>query len=227
MNMKLFEIYTKRKIYVDLDDIRGTWISKQKGTQREKVAFLRKICKKERIMNFYDLGANYGEFSVGLQDVVHNVYSFEPNKNVASCLKETALLYNNITVYDTAISTDNKDKILHYNEKYSGGGRLEKNWSWTDERYKEYNSEKYFKKQKVKCTDFLKFLQRTHKSGTPMIKIDIEGSEMLIIDHIKEYLAGQEKWFVYFESDKTIFNETDLPGQVLARHATDCLIGAI
>ena len=227
MNIKLCEIYTKRKIYVDLNDIRGTWIHEQMGTQKEKVSFLRSICKKEKITNFYDLGANYGEFSVGLQDVVEHVYCFEPNQNVFKCLKETALLYDNMRALGTAVSTNEQDKELHYNEKYSGGGRLEKDWKWNDGRYQKYNSREYFKKQKVQCTDFLKFLENTHNSGTCMIKIDIEGSEMLIIDHIRDFLLEQKKWFLYFESDKTLFNESDLPGKILARHATDCLIGVI
>ena len=62
--MILTKIYSGKEIYLDTNDIRAQWIEKQKGTQPEKVSLLRKICKKEKITNLYDLGANYGEFSV-------------------------------------------------------------------------------------------------------------------------------------------------------------------
>ena len=35
------------------------------------------------------------------------------------------------------------------------------------------------------------------------------------------------KWFIYFESDKTTFKPDDLPGKILIRTHSDTLIGKI
>jgi|TARA_R110000824_G_scaffold98876_2_gene235688 FkbM family methyltransferase len=225
--MILTKIYSGKEIYLDTNDIRAQWIEKQKGTQPEKVSLLRKICKKEKITNLYDLGANYGEFSVGLSDVVSKVYSFEPNPMPYTCLEQTSKLYNNVNVFNKAVSTNDDNQVFHFNTRYSGGGRLSKKWSWGDHRYIRYNSEEYFQEQSVECVDFLSFLSETNGKEKCMIKIDIEGMELEIINHIKSYLDSLDKWFLYFESDKVDYRGSDLPGKVIIEQSHDCLIGVI
>jgi len=225
--MILTKIYSGKEIYLNTDDIRAQWIETQKGTQPEKVSLLRKICKKEKITNLYDLGANYGEFSVGLSDVVSKVYSFEPNPIPYECLHQTSELYNNVDVFNKAVSTDSESQVFHFNTKYSGGGRLLEKWNWKDSRYKQYNSEEYYQEQLVQCVDFLSFLSETNGEESCMIKIDIEGMELEIISHIKSYLNSINKWFLYFESDKVDYRSANLPGKVIIEQSHDCLIGVI
>jgi FkbM family methyltransferase len=226
--MILTKIYSGKEIYLDMSDIRAQWIEKQKGTQPEKVSLLRKICKKEKITNLYDLGANYGEFSVGLSDAVSKVYSFEPNPVPYACLERTSKLYNNVNVLNEAVSTNDDNQIFHFNTKYSGGGRLSKKWSWRDPRYSQYNSEEYFQEKSIGCVDFLSFLSETNGKDKCMIKVDIEGMELEIINHIKSYLDSLDGWFIYFEANnKREIDFYKLPGKVLIEHPTDILIGKL
>ena len=225
--MKIHEIYTQRKIYLDLSDIRAQWISEQNGTQREKVSLLRKICKKEKISNFYDLGANYGEFTVGICDVVNKVHAFEPNPIPYTCLSETTKLYNNINCYQKAVSTEDTSADFFFNTKYSGGGRL-KEWQWKDKRYKQFNSQQYYKKINIECVNFLNFLKQTNNNKSCLIKIDIEGKELDVVEHISQYLNNlNAKWYIYFESDKVNAKASKLPGKILVQDATDTLIGVL
>ena len=224
--MKLIEIYDNDKIFVNLEDIRGQWINDQNGTQKDKVKLLKKICIKEKIKNFYDLGSNYGEFSCHLSKYVENVFCFEPNPITYECLVETSKMYDNMKTFEQAAYNKHCKKEFYFNTKYSGGGRLGE-WRWKDMRYKQFHDEKFYISKKVQCVDFLSFFKETNKKKSCLIKIDIEGFEMQIINNLKELLNTMNKWFIYFESDKTTFKPDDLPGKILIRTHSDTLIGKI
>ena len=224
--MKLISIYDSENIFVDKNDIRGQWIIEQKGTQKEKVSLLRNLCIKAGVKNFYDLGANYGEFSAYLSKHVERVFSFEPNPFVFQCLSRTSELYPNMSVFQNAVATKDEDRFFHFNTKYSGGGQLNE-WAWKDSRYSNYNKKEYYKMKKVKCINFSNFFKNTNESSPTLLKIDIEGMELEIIQSLKEALEPLSSWFIYFESDKMKTIPDGLPGTVLKKQASDTLIGKI
>jgi FkbM family methyltransferase len=223
----LTSIYNNKQIYLHTEDIRAEWISSNSGTQKEKVLFLHQICEREKIKNFYDIGANYGEFSVALSDICEHIHSFEPNLSVYECLKKTSNLYDNINSYNVAVDIDDISKEFHFHRNYSGGGRLKESWRWKDYRYKQFHGEEMYDKYTVSCIDILKFLKNQNEPGNILIKIDIEGNELALINHISKYLLDFEyNWFIYFENNKHVqFSRDTLPGNTLEEHPSDILIG--
>jgi len=227
--MRLIEnIYGNTKMYVDEEDIRANWIEDRLGTQPEKVSLLKNICLKESVCNFYDLGANYGEFSTSLCANVDKVFAFEPNPSVFNCLQKTSVeFYNNIHPFQKAVDISTSEKDFYFNSRYSGGGRLER-WQWQDQRYKQFNESKYYHSTKVSCIRFADFFREHNKNQSCLIKIDIEGLELKIIEDLMLELETLDKWFIYFEAnDKRKINFSKLPGKVLIEHPTDILIGKI
>ena len=215
-------------MYVNEEDIRASWIENKRGTQPEKVSLLKSICLKESICNFYDLGANYGEFSISLSTNVNKVFAFEPNPTVFSCLQKTASeFYDNISPFQKAVDISIGEKDFHFNSRYSGGGKLEK-WQWQDQRYKQFNESKYYHSAKVSCVRFSNFFRNYNKGQSCLIKIDIEGLELKIIEDLAPELEALDKWFIYFEANnKREIDFYKLPGKVLIEHPTDILIGKL
>jgi FkbM family methyltransferase len=227
--MKLLQnVYNSVRMYIDEQDIRASWIERDLGTQKEKVSLLRKICIKEDICNFYDLGANYGEFSSVISDNVEKVFAFEPNPMVFKCLNRTfSEFHDNTICYQQAVDITSSEKDFYFNSKYSGGGRLNK-WEWKDGRYEEFNKEEYYQSSKVTCIRFAEFFKKNNQNKNCLIKIDIEGLETKIIEDLSKNLEGIDTWFIYFETNnKKEVDWSKLPGDILVEHPHDILIGRI
>jgi len=221
-------IYDRNEIFINDSDIRGMWIQDKGGTQKEKVSLLKKICKKEEVDVFIDMGANYGEFSVALSNAVGKIYAFEPNPWVIKSLNKTALLYDNLHIIPQAVGTNSSNQMFHFHKKYSGGGRLEK-WEWRDQRYSDVQQPEFYSEEQVGVCDIAEFLKNiAPKPKTLLIKIDIEGQEESIINHIKDYLCTVERWFILFETNGTEMSRIKkLPGKLIYDLKTDVLIGKI
>ena len=229
-------IYDNKKIWLTKKDIRAQWIYSQNGTQKEKVSLLKELCLKEEINCLFDIGANYGEFSVGLSDVVAEIYAYEPNIYVYQCLEKTSTIYNNLHTYNIAVDIKESLKDFYIHKLYSGGGRLEQKWIWKDSRYAEQSRDTaMYEKYSIYCADILQTLHQKQLQGNILIKIDIEGKELELVDRMSEFLKNyQYNWFVFFEiphdqnkvSDLSLNTKLNaLEAQILGRYSSDILIG--
>tara|TARA_B100000700_G_C15034620_1_gene852193 strand:+ start:2086 stop:2751 length:666 start_codon:yes stop_codon:yes gene_type:complete len=216
-------IYGKNEIFVDTSDVRGQWIIDQKGTQKEKITLLKKVCIANNVDIFVDIGANYGEFSVALSEKVNEVHSFEPNPTVFKCLKETVKLYDNMNIYQKAVMDVEGVADFYLHKKYSGGGRLSP-WTWNENNRKEN-----YEKVKVSTCDILDILSNLEiQPKCILLKMDTEGSEIKLINYLKDYLMATDKWFIFFEKNKiTPSQRKNLPGRILIDMQHDMLIGKI
>lgn len=144
--------------------------------------FLIKNLKEDDV--FYDLGANYGFYTLLAQELISidkgEIHAFEAIPEVFSLLKENAIpyKYKNTFLNNVAIS----DKIgeseffCYLSGRRSGKSSL----------LRKADRKEKFNKIIVKTTTLDEYI-KTHKAPT-VIKMDIEGSELLA-------LKGGEKFF--------------------------------
>ena len=149
--------------------------------ENEQLNFLNKICSKNQVTHFFDIGANIGYYSLFFKKI-DNIYAFEPNKKIFSILKENCALNNlNIKNYNFGLSNSNCDSEIWYTDKDKMGGSaiFDKN----DPELEKYDS-KSINKEKIslkKLDDVLKI-----NNSNILIKIDVER-------HEKKVLEGMEK----------------------------------
>ena len=149
--------------------------------EKEQLNFLNKICNKNKVSHFFDIGANIGYYSLFFREI-DNIYAFEQNKKNFLNLKENCVLNNlNIKIYNFGLSNSNYDSEIWYTNKDKMGGSAI--FDQNDPELKKYNPKNIIK-EKVslkKLDDVLKI-----NNSKILIKIDVER-------HEKKVLEGMEK----------------------------------
>ena len=201
MKFEQCRVYDLRVIFINPDDIRAGWIKKFRGTQHEKVQMVRQICTMKKIDLFVDIGANYGEFTSAVSDVVNNSICFEPNQNVFPYLSKTFENDQNVLVLPDAVGLEEGVCKFTIHKKYSGGGRLGTSWqrAWNDHRYKHLQNPSFYETLDVNKIQLNRFLKKVNFESI-FIKIDTEGGEEDIINSIEENLIGK-RWFILYEKN--------------------------
>lgn len=201
MKFEQCRVYNLRDIFINPDDVRAEWIKKFGGTQREKVLMVRQTCIMRKINLFVDIGANYGEFTSAVSDVVNNSICFEPNRNVFPYLNKTFENDQNVLVLPDAVGIDEEACKFTIHKRYSGGGRIGTHWqrAWNDSRYKHLQDDSFYETFDVKKIQLSKFLKKVNFESI-FIKIDTEGGEEDIINSIEKNLIGK-RWFILYEKN--------------------------
>lgn len=210
-----------KKLYVDPNDVRGWWIYKNAGTQDKKVIALYNLCKKAKTDLFVDVGANYGEFSIMVANLVDRVICFEPNPNVFPYLQKSFAHLDNVTLFRKALGTESKKCEFTFNRHYSGGGStiIERPLKWKhkgDGNNIQFQKEEYYDTIKVHMVDIVEFLQKQTFESL-FIKLDCEGLDWEIVKRIEGYLADisigfgkSKKWRIMFERDSKIHTRHEI-----------------
>jgi len=136
------------------------------------IKFLIKNFKDDDI--FYDIGANYGFYTLLAQEFITKgeIHAFEPNPKIFKLLRENSRLdiYKNTFLNEMALSDKTGETEFFDREiiRHSGGSSLIKH-----QHFKKY------KVIKVKTTTLDEYILN-HKPPTIM-KIDVEGGESLVL----------------------------------------------
>ena len=124
---------------------------------------------------FYDIGANYGFYTLLAQEFIKEgeIHSFEPNPKIFKLLKENSNLgkFKNTYINELALSDQNGEAEFYDlldSRRHSGAGSLIKY-----ERFKKY---RVIKVKTIKLDDYV----LNHKPPTIM-KIDVEGAEPFVL----------------------------------------------
>ena len=169
------------KIEIDLSQSIDREIYLNGFYEKEQLIFLEKICNKNKVTHFLDIGANIGYYSLFFNNI-KNIYAFEPNKDNFLKLKKNCDLNNrNIKTYNFGLSNINSESKIWYSNKNKMGGSaiFDKN----DPELKKYDT-KNINKEKIfikKLDDILDI-----KNEKILVKIDVER-------HEKKVLEGMEK----------------------------------
>ena len=163
-----------------------------------ELQFAKKTIPKEGC--FIDIGANIGLYSLIIAKSVGEkgkVIAFEPfSTNYRSLLKNISLnSITNIIVEQQAISDDNKQIELYYDQ-------FDNNLGMTSS----YKS-KYSHKEIVDAVSIDNYLEKHHIDNIHLIKIDIEGGELLALSGMKKTLIRYEPVLI-IEVDENILAST-------------------
>jgi len=172
---KKVKTFWGRDIYVYLADADASalyFFNTLYGGEIKIIKFLIKNFKDDDI--FYDIGANYGFYTLLAQEFITKgeIHAFEPNPKIFKLLRENSRLdiYKNTFLNEMALS-DKTGKIEFYDReisRHSGDSSLIKHQHFLK-----------YKVIKVRTTTLDDYISN-HKPPTIM-KIDVEGGESLVL----------------------------------------------
>ena len=178
-----------------------------KKIQNPKIELLLKILKSNKFDTFVDIGANYGEFSVPISAHVKNTICIEPHPLVYRCLVENMKIYNNKSLLNCLISEKNGFEDFKFSLISSGGGNLFIKDNSYQKHFSDVKDRSLLIQQKsITAEDLLS--DEIQKNKVIMIKIDIEGLDLIICKKILHLLKNyKQKFLIMFEYNKLSKNE--------------------
>jgi len=155
-----------------------------------------------------DLGANLGVYPSYFGKLGYTVISFEASPRNYYLLKKNYCLINrnsqNIILINRGIS--NKEKICNYYTQITGlGNGMVK----CDENREEFDNagfhwKKTFEVPIIKLSDFIPYLV---SKNLALIKLDIEGSEALVMQEALELITKYHVPYIYSEFNMAMITE--------------------
>ncbi len=169
------------------------FLSKDKVWEPFETEIMKKFFKKNTV--FIDIGAHIGYYTLLCASIAKEgkVFSFEPEKENFDILKENILENNfkNVIPSDFAISNREGSASLYLsNEDNTGDNRFFAN------DFREIPEKR--RVSKVKCISLDKFLA-TYKITPDVIKMDIQGAELLALKGMEKTLKQATKVALFTE----------------------------
>ncbi|MCD6528143.1 FkbM family methyltransferase [bacterium] len=145
---------------------------------------------------FFDIGANIGIFSIlsGLKEKNIEIYTFEPASETFKVLKENIKLNNlqNIKAFQIGIGDYRGKAVLKINARWSDGlntiGRAT------------HPECKIVGKEEILITTLDDFIKEHSVKKVDIMKVDVEGAELLVFQGAKKLLRCQEAPLILYES---------------------------
>jgi FkbM family methyltransferase len=157
----------------------------------EESIFTSRYLRKEDV--FIDVGANIGYFSlIAAGEQVSKVYAFEPTPQTLSLLHENIQLNSFescIEVVPKAVGNQNKPVSFTLTTE-------------TEVNHLTLKGETSSQSITVPCTTLDSFVKQKNLSHIAMIKVDVEGAEMLVFQGLKNMLKNKQVEVILFEVNK-------------------------
>jgi len=143
--------------------------------EQNLIKFLIKNLKKNDI--FFDIGANYGFYSILAQEIIENgeIHAFEPNPKIFNYLK-SSFLKNKKGIFLNKMALSNKIGKISF---YDGFYRAHSGQSTILEKVASNSLSKY---QRIKVASVTLDNYINTNTIPTVIKIDVEGAESKVID---------------------------------------------
>ena len=125
-----------------------------------------------------DVGANQGQYTIFLSKLVGKkgqVYAFEPDPRNFSILKHRTRKLNNVILERKAVG-DKKSKVKFYLDKFMGRSTIHKDATASPIAY--------IKADMISLDDYFQGFKR----DIALVKIDVEGSEPLVVNGMKDLI---------------------------------------
>jgi|688.fasta_scaffold156143_2 FkbM family methyltransferase len=165
--------------------------------------------KKKRAMRLFDIalknltkdsiaidcGANVGVFTLKLANTKCKVYSFEPNHSAFEILKKNTQTLNNVKVFNNAVGIRNEKVKLFLHNHFEEDPIK---WSTGSSIVSFKNNIDSSKFQIVDTIDFPQFIINLKKQ-IDILKIDIEGAEIELLNKIIDLQLYKEIKYIFVE----------------------------
>lgn len=166
--------------------------------EKQEIAFLISILKKIDKPVFLDVGANIGNHALSISRYVDKMVAFEPITFVYDvlCKNIKANALTNIDVYNLALSASNEEKDILINMSGNiGNSTLESK-----------DSEDKFAVAKIKAVKGDDFFKLKDITDISMIKIDVEGHELHVLEGLKEIIRDNRPFIELEWNNKNVIN---------------------
>ena len=184
-------VYDEAKLCLSASDYRAYRIASMGGSQKEKIAVFRSICRyKPDIV--LDVGANYGEFSVVAARAGLQCLSVEPNPHVSSKLIKTMSIYPEAQVFRFALSDIEGQAELYFCRTASGSGSLASGVAKSEAAFRGLSVDKT--RVAVHTADNLLRPFLSSNPGGILLKIDVEGHEKEVLQGARQALESVKWW---------------------------------
>ena len=164
-----------------------------------------------------DLGANIGMVSECLALTGAKVIAFEPNITAFSKLKERSSYYQNMEVFNKAAGIKNDKVKLYLHKNTNLDGHDYSQASSMNVNKPNISSEIYEEIQEIDFADYLKNLDYP----VALIKVDIEGYEIELINHLLDNDALENVSMLYLETHERKFAALTEPTENLKQRIND------
>lgn len=149
-----------------------------------EIKSVRKFLKSKDVKVIFDIGANYGNYTIELLKYFprSKYYLFEPGKLPYEHLQEKFKSYNNIKLFNNAVSNTNSTQFLYYDKKGSGLSSLHK-------RKLDHFNIQFDEYEEVKLISLNTQFENEFSDKSFIVdfcKIDIEGHELTVLNSIKK-----------------------------------------
>ena len=165
------------------------------------IEFARHLLTLDRNDTVIDVGANTGIVSECLAKTGAYTISFEPDKKALVQLKKVSSRYKNIEVHECAAGIKEREVKLYLHKDV---GTNDDDLTQASSLKSDKPNVSKFKYYKIKEIDFALFLDSMNKY-VELIKIDIEGYEVELINHLIDNNSLDKIGKIYLETHETKF----------------------
>lgn len=157
------------------------------GNSRDEITQIKKLVEKKNLKNsiFIDVGANIGIFSYYLS-FFKRIHSIEPNKKVFRILELNVLKFKNINIHNIALGEKNSHVYLRNSVNNISSNKVYLKKKFNDEKVKSSRLDTFLKRQKI------------NNSKVKIIKVDVEGNELMVFKGAKNFLKKHSP-YLFFE----------------------------
>ena len=159
-------------------------------------AFLAASSSKSSLVVF-DVGANQGDYTAAVLGMARgraecSVVAFEPSESSYEVLTKRFADCNNVTIVGSAVSNKEGPALLHYDQAGSGLASLY-------ERRLTHLGLDLDKMETVETIDLDTFCAQCSIGAIDLLKLDVEGHELAVLDGAKELLRRGAVGVIQFE----------------------------
>lgn len=160
--------------------------------------WLDRIIRKIKKPIFYDIGANYGYYSIKFSPLYEVCYAFEPVESTYSVLKSNIHKNRLRSTHALCLALSKKSGQGEINVYNSSG-----NNSTYERDIPRDHPTKFVRKEKIQFESLDNFVETNNALAPSLIKIDVEGGEMDVIDGAKRVIKKRMPIIVVEYSENT------------------------
>lgn len=157
----------------------------------------RKLLAGKKDLCIFDVGAHYGETALRYNTLFPgaSIYSFEPFPDSVAKYQQNTREYTNIKVFENALSNVQGETIFYSNSSDATNSLLDSNKtdSWIDNETKTNNT------ITVKTDTVDNFCKRMNLEFIDVLKLDVQGAELLTLQGASGMLKGKKINLIYTE----------------------------
>lgn len=205
-NQKVFSL---NKLSIEVPSDMAWTFSEGDYYESNVIYWIGRIIRRLRKPVLYDVGANYGYYSLRFSDRCKAVYSFEPFSGVFKILTANIKRNNlqNVMAFKIGLARIPSEKKLNV---YSSSG----NNSLFKRKIPKGHELKFLGKETIRLTSLDKFLKEKGFLVPNLIIIDVEGGELDVIKGAEDTIKKHEPYLIVEYSETTShdagYNRRDL-----------------